>query len=240
MKTFSLVLFSLLLSQLSFAQNVDVTNRFPGYSPTVLENDSEASDLFNEMINDFKQFNILLLQFGTQCTQRAETWTYEMNKEHAVKSEKVFVFYTHAFKQYYLQKHHQNFKWWFHVAPVVLVKNAAGIPEERVMDKVFSTKPQAMKDWTDLFIESGEACIENVPFANFEGDVSGSGASYNANAHCYIVRAPMYDMYPMDIDNRERGLRPQMDFSTSQVLFGAKALNASAKTDYLTRMGLNH
>jgi hypothetical protein len=239
MKTLSLVFGLLFFSQFANAQAVDVSTRFPGYSPTVLESDAQAADLFNGMINDFKEFNILLLQFGTQCTQRAETWAYELNKIHEVKSEKVFVFYTHAFKRYYQQIHHSNFKWWFHVAPYVLVKNAQGVAEERVMDKVFATKPQSMKDWTDLFIESKEACIENVPFANFEGDVSGSGASYNANAHCYIVRAPMFDMYPADIDNRERGLRPQMDFSIDQVLFGAKALNNRAKKDYLKRVGLD-
>ena len=216
----------------------DPAHRFAGYEPTVFENESQVVQLFKQMESSFKPLNPLFLQFGSQCTQRAETWTYDWYKGASTKSEKVFVFYTLAFKEYYQNLHQKKFKWWFHVSPYLLVKAASGETAERVMDAEFSDKPQSMKEWTDLFIDSKQNCIENVPYANFAGDVTGVGASYDKSAHCYLVRAPMYDMYPMNIDAREQGQKSEMDWDLDQVRFGARALRNSARVDFLERVGL--
>lgn len=208
------------------------------YPSTVFENDAQVTDIFKGMEDDFKQNNPWKLRFGSECTQRAETWTYELDKVKGIKSEKVFVFYTHAYQDYYFKKYKKNFKWWFHVSPYVLVKNAAGATEERVLDKEFSDAPQTMQEWTDIFIESHEKCIENVPFASFEGDVSSEGASYNKNAHCYIVRAPMYDMFPADADARERGTRSLMTWDMGQVHYAAKSLPYGERMKFYKRVGL--
>ncbi len=232
----------LTLQSSALAQNsqvLDPAHRFAGYEPTILENESQASTLFHTMEDRFKPLSPFTLQFGSQCTERAETWTYDWYALSHVNSQKVFVFYTHAFKAWYKEHFGKNFKWWFHVSPYLLVKNAEGEVTERVMDAEFSRKPQTMKEWTDLFIESKQECIENVPFANFEGDVSESGASYNKNAHCYIVRAPMYDMYPMNIDARERGLNSKMEWNLEQVRTGASALKAKARANFKRRVGLS-
>ena len=221
------------------AENVDPTIRFPGYSPTVMESEAQVSDVFKGMIGDFKEMRPWELQFGSQCTQRAETWSYDLNQGKGLRLQKVFVFYTTTFKNYYYQLHHEKFKWWFHVSPYLLVKTASGAVEERVIDKEFSDQPQTMKGWTDLFIDSKQACIENVPFANFEGDVTGQGASYDHSAHCYIVRAPMYDMYPEDIDLRERGQNSKLEWNLNQVLFASKALPMRARKEFYKRVGLN-
>jgi hypothetical protein len=239
MKTIILGLALLLQTSSAMAQaSVDVANRFPGYSPTVLESDAQVGQVFKTMEASFRMLRPWKFQFGSECTQRAETWTFDLFKTQNIRSEKVFVFYTVAYHNYYRQKNNKKFIWWFHVAPYVLVKNSDGKAEERVMDKVFSDQPQTMKDWTDIFIQSKEACIENVPFANFEGDVTGKGASYNASAHCYIVRAPMYDMFPGDIDARERGQKSGMEFDLNQVNFASKALTIKARKDFAERTGL--
>lgn len=234
-----IVVLGLLLNQLAFAQSeINLQGRFAGYTPTVMESTAQVDKAFAGLNTEFRKFNILNFQAGTQCTQRAETWSYGLDKINNVKLEKVFVFYTHAFKDYYRKTKGEDFQWWFHVAPYVLAKNATGAIEERVLDKEFADRSLTMKDWTDLFIDSKEKCIENVPFANFEGDVSASGASYNKSAHCYIVRAPMYDMYPADIDARERGLRPQMDWDMGQVKTALHALTAGPRHDFMKQAGL--
>jgi len=208
------------------------------YNSTIFENDQKVDELFNTMENGFKKLNPWHLQFGSECTQRAETWTYELDQVKHVKSEKVFVFYTLAYHEYYQQLKGKKFKWWFHVSPYVLVKNREGKIEERILDKEFSEHPQAMKEWTDIFIESKQKCIENVPFASFEGDVSGTGASYDKNAHCYIVRAPMYDMFPGDADARERGTRSDMSWNMDEVNYAAQSLPLSERKKFSKRVGL--
>ena len=228
-----------LIASSAFAQtNPELATRFDGYAPSVLASATQADATFAKLETDFRRFNVFTLQAGTQCTARAETWTFGMDRTQQIKAEKVFVFYTQAFKEYYRQTKGESFKWWFHVAPYVLVKAESGDLEERVLDREFADHSLTMKDWTDLFIESKQKCIENVPFARFEGDVTGSGASYDKTAHCYLVRAPMYDMYPADIDARERGQRPQMEWDLNQVRFASKALAAGARKAFRDRTGL--
>lgn len=219
--------------------NTSVLAMIPeNYRSTVFENDQQVSDLFKGMEDDFKMIRPWKLQFGSECTQRAETWTYELDQVKKIKSQKVFVFYTIAYHEYYRKLTGKKFIWWFHVAPYVLVKTADGKTDERVLDKVFADTPQNMKDWTDIFIKSKEKCIDNVPFASFEGDVTGDGASYNKNAHCYIVRTPMYDMFPADADARERGTRNELNWDMDQVHYAAKSLPYSERIKFFKRVGL--
>jgi hypothetical protein len=233
-----------LLLQISTASaqtSIDNAHRFAGFEPTVYDTEAQVAQIFSTMETGFKPLSPWTLQFGSECTERAETWTFDLNKTQNVVAEKVFVFYTEAYQRYYRAHHNgKKFKWWFHVSPYLLVKGANGQAEERVIDHEFSKQPQTMKDWTDLFIESKEACVENVPFANFEGDITGKGASYNANAHCYIVRAPMYDMYPGDIDARERGQRSKMDWDLGQVSVASKALTVGARKNFFSRTGFKN
>lgn len=237
--TLTLILVGLLTSLANTLADVNPATRFSGYTPTVIQNEETVQSIFKTMENRFKMIRPWKLQFGSQCTQRAETWSYELDVAQHIKLQKVFIFYTAAYHRYYRDENDKKFNWWFHVSPYVLVTTAKGTVEERVMDKTFSDTPQTMKQWTDIFIKSKQQCIENVPFANFEGDlVGGEGASYDQNAHCYIVRAPMYDMYPADIDARERGLHNKLQWDLDQVYFGAKALPSGARKSFYKRVGL--
>jgi hypothetical protein len=210
----------------------------PTPSPTILESESSAQRLFDGLERGFKGFRPLLLQFGTQCTQRAHAWSYELDRVHQVITQKIFVFYTHAYQDFYVQKHGKRFKWWFHVSPFVLVKTATDQVEERTLDASFSDRPLSIQDWTDIFVESGKKCVENVPFADFEGDVTSEGRSHDASAHCYVIRAPMVDMFPLNVDARQKSQHHRDEWDLSQVFHAAQAMTASAKREYLRRVGL--
>lgn len=43
------------------------------YSSTVFESDQQVNELFKGMEDDFKMIRPWKLQFGSECTQRAET-----------------------------------------------------------------------------------------------------------------------------------------------------------------------
>lgn len=231
----------LLLSTASWAQATladTPTSSASGFEPSVIETESELGKIFDELEYRFKGNRPLLLQFGTQCTQRAHVWSYELNKTKNLKLQKVFVFYTHAYHAFYAKQHGKPFKWWFHVSPYAWVRTADGSIQERVIDGSFAEKPQTMKEWTDLFVESKEPCIEGVPFREFEGDVTAEGKSHNAAAHCYIVRAPMFDLFPADADAREKGQKSALEWDANEVHYASKALTAHARQKFMTRVGL--
>ena len=240
LKSLSLIPLTLIAMSAAHAQNVpaDIAHRFPGYEPTVIESDAKVSDIFKGMESRFQYLRPWKLQFGSECTQRAETWSYDLNVTQGIKLQKVFVFYTLAYHSYHREENNKKFNWWFHVAPFVLVKTPSGSVEERVIDPTFADTPLNMKGWTDIFVKSHQPCIENVPFNEFEGDVTGEGRSYNKSAHCYIVRAPMYDLFPQDADAREKGHKTSLEWDLNEVRFGSKALTAKARKEFLARVGL--
>src|SRR5690606_9375147 len=51
----------------------------------------------------------------SQCFNRGQIWTYEMWKNHSVKSNKIWIYFTRTYIRRY------NFEWWFHIAPLVHV-----------------------------------------------------------------------------------------------------------------------
>lgn len=240
LKSLSLIPLTLIAISTARAQTapVDIAHRFPGYEPTVLASDAQVSDIFKGMETRFQYLRPWKLQFGSECTQRAETWSYELNAVKKIKLQKVFVFYTLAYHEYHREQNDKKFRWWFHVAPYLLVKNGAGLVEERVIDPTFAETPLDMKGWTDIFVKSHQPCIENVPFSEFEGDVTGEGRSYNKSAHCYIVRAPMYDLFPEHADAREKGHKTALEWDLGEVRYGAKALTKKARKEFLARTGL--
>lgn len=240
LKSLALIPLTMIAMSTARAQTapVDIAHRFPGYEPTVLESDAKVTEIFNGMETRFSMIRPWKLQFGSECTQRAETWSYDLDKTKNIKLQKVFVFYTLAYHAYHREEQGRKFNWWFHVAPYVLVKNTAGQVEERVMDPAFADTAQTMKDWTDIFIKSKKPCIENVRFSDFEGDVTGEGNSYDKSAHCYIVRAPMYDLFPEHADAREKGHKSALEWDLNEVRYGAKALLPKARKEFFTRVGL--
>ncbi len=189
-------------------------HRFSGYNPTILNSESEVRSLFNAVADYPKMFAKRSggdngFRDRSQCFHRATTWQYLMDKEKGIKSQKLFVFYSNAFKRYYKQRFSREFDWWFHVAPMVLVRMADGSVQERVLDPTFANGPLTVKGWTDLFIASEQKCRDDLRFVQFGQNVGapfeGTQTSGNHTSHCFTDRAPMYDLDPMYLRDRNSG-----------------------------------
>lgn len=196
-------------------QNSSYYDEFESYSfqPTVLENEAAVEKVFKKVSSLEHRFSERGYGFRnkSQCFHRATIWNYLMDRELNVKSEKLFVFYSFAFKEYHKKKFKKHFQWWFHVAPLVRVQTENGI-EERVIDPTFADKPLPVKEWTDLFIISEQECKDGLIFNNFSLNIAAPGSYPNmhttgTNSHCYIARATMYDLDPPQLRERQIGQR---------------------------------
>lgn len=193
-----------LLASVSFAQTTELDRLYPGYVPTVFHSYDEVTKVFDDqMPMGFKTGN-----WGpsSQCYQRAELWSYNFYRNYRVNAMKVFVFYTHTYRQAYHAMYGKKFEWWFHVAPYLLVRDASTqILKEFVVDPTFSDTPQEMKPWTDMFVETHRKCAEFVPFEKFEAEVRNGPDAIFGKEHCYIVRSPATDYDPTDVEARSLG-----------------------------------
>lgn len=173
--------------QLARAGEVDVRtldlnhfkyNQLRQFAPTDLQTIEKATTIFKNMLNDGDKGR-------SECFKRAHMWTYDMWSQLGVYSEKIFIFYT---KRYQI---HEEFDWWFHVAPMVTV---AG--DEYVMDGTFFEKPITLTEWKNYFIKSDKiTCpvIEN--YAQIEKG--------HWNRLCFLMKVPMYYFSPLNIEARD-------------------------------------
>jgi hypothetical protein len=111
-------------------------NQLRKFAPSDLQSIEEATELFKSMLNDGDRRR-------SQCFKRAHIWAYDMWSKLGLSTQKVFIFYT----QRYIQL--EDFEWWFHVAPLVVVRG-----EDYVLDGTFMQKPITLKGWKDYFIKS--------------------------------------------------------------------------------------
>lgn len=163
MKTFSqtLPLFALTLSTLLASNVGSADSSMPlakpaamieverqGYRPTVLESMEAAQALFSSMRK---------LEGGeTQCHQRAMYWSYEMFENQQINSMKVTMFYGQKFintfkrtRKFWFDK---DYKWWYHTAPYVFVKDGRGGLLEVVLDRTFMDQAVTLDQWTHHFV----------------------------------------------------------------------------------------
>ncbi|MBA2403280.1 MAG: hypothetical protein H0V66_00800 [Bdellovibrionales bacterium] len=153
-------------------------NQLREFAPTDLQSVEEVEDLFKGMLNDGDRRR-------SQCFKRAHMWAFDMWSKMGISSQKVFIFYT----QRYIQL--EDFEWWFHVAPMVVVKG-----EEYVLDGTFFTKPITVKAWKDHFIKSEK--ITCPVAANYD--------EYTKNQWtrlCFLMKVPMYFFSPLNIEERD-------------------------------------
>ena len=153
-------------------------NQLRKFAPTDLQSLEVASNIFSTMLNDGDRRR-------SQCFKRAHMWAFDMWSKMNISSQKVFIFYT----QRYIQL--EDFEWWFHVAPMVVVKG-----EEYVLDGTFMNKPITVKEWQNYFIKSDKITCPVI--ANYD--------EYSKNQWsrlCYLMKVPMYFFSPLDIENRD-------------------------------------
>ena len=159
-------------------------NQLREFAPTDLQSMEVANSIFSDMLNDGDRRR-------SQCFKRAHMWAFDMWSKANISSQKVFIFYT----QRYIQL--EEFEWWFHVAPVVVVKG-----EDYVLDGTFMSKPITVKAWQNYFIKSENITCPIV--SNYQ--------DYSKNQWtrlCYLMKVPMYFFSPLDIENRDVNNMPR-------------------------------
>lgn len=153
-------------------------NQLRKFAPTDLQSLAQATQIFEGMLNDGDKRR-------SQCFKRAHMWVFDMWSKLNITSQKVFIFYT----QRYIQL--EDFEWWFHVAPVVLVQG-----QEYVLDGTFMTKPIPVREWQNFFIKSEKI---TCPVLDNYADL----AKNQWTRLCYLMKVPMYFLSPLDIENRD-------------------------------------
>lgn len=146
------------------------------FEPTNLSTIDEAKNLFAKMDGNTRR--------RSQCFNRAHIWAYEWNSQLGINSQKVFLFFTSR----YIRR--ENYKWWFHVSPFVLVNS-----QEMVMDRSFTRGPLDMKSWTDVFMSSKATCPTVSQYSQYRQNQSAQD--------CYLIKTSMYYWEPNDIEALE-------------------------------------
>lgn len=153
-------------------------NELRKFAPSDLQSMEQATEIFNSLLNDGDRRR-------SQCFKRAHIWAYDMWSKLGLFSQKIFIFYT----QRYIQL--EDFEWWFHVAPMIVVKG-----EDYVLDGTFMSKPVTLKQWKDYFIKSEDI---TCPMIDRYQDYSEN----QWKRLCFLMKTPMYYFSPLNIENRD-------------------------------------
>jgi hypothetical protein len=147
-------------------------NHNDSFEPTVLDDELEARSFFNTFTIDFKS--------KAQCYQRAHVWVWSLWNGYTARTLKVFLFFTRRYIDEY------EYKWWFHVSPVVLVGSTP-----MVLDRFFTNGPTPMRAWTNLFMKNSAECPEVSLYSDYE--------NHQSEQYCYRRIVPMYYYQPIDV-----------------------------------------
>jgi hypothetical protein len=164
------------------------------YTPTVMNSLADAQALFNRQDRNTKRWS--------QCFNRAHGWSYDMWRMAGVNSMKVFIFFTQRYIKAY------RYKWWFHVAPFVVVQTTSGAVEH-VMDVSFSKGPMQMRPWTDMFMENNAACPTVERYSQYRQN--------QATQDCYLIKTSMYYRSPSDLELLETQGRQELNWNLNEV-----------------------
>ncbi len=153
-------------------------NQLREFAPTELQSMEEANNLFTTLLNDGDRSR-------SQCFKRAHMWSFDMWSKLNINSQKMFIFYTQRYVQL------EDFKWWFHVAPSVVVNGV-----DMVMDGTFMEKPMTVRAWQNFFMKSEKIRCPMIENYNQYADNQWQKL-------CYTLKVPMYYLSPLDIENRD-------------------------------------
>ena len=192
----------------------------PGYLPDYqyqvanVSNFAEAQTLFDSETKDTRKNSI--------CSNRADIWSYIMQRDHSVNVGKVFIHFTKEGQA------DENKQWAYHVAPYVLIKGV-----EYVLDSafgVFDGQPVRLTDWTNYFGKSSKCVVldptHNPNHLNLEKNnlpndrvtpltyVKGGARQYPpTEGICYIRKVPMYYVYPLEVYGADLYLTGHSEYS---------------------------
>ena len=163
------------------------------FSASVLDM-ATAQTVFDEMDGATK--------WRSQCFNRAHGWAYDMHRKFDVSSQKVFIFFTSKYVKQY------KYKWWFHVAPFVLVQDE-NMSIERVMDVTYMDVPPTMRDWTNYFMYNDAPCKSVNTYSEYRRNQQAE--------FCYLIRANMYYRSPRDLELLETEGREELGWNLSEI-----------------------
>lgn len=153
-------------------------NELRQFAPTELQSKEEAAELFDSMLNDGDKRR-------SQCFKRAHMWAFDMWSKLGINSQKQFIFYTTRYIQL------EDFDWWFHVAPLVVVNG-----QDYVLDGTFMNKPVTVLEWRNFFLKSPKiSCPVITDYKEYEKS--------QWSKLCFLMKTPMYYFSPLDIQNRD-------------------------------------
>lgn len=170
----------------------DVTRA--SFAPTVVEGYSKALSLFRRMRRDY--------QNASQCYNRAHIWQYEEHKSTGVESQKTFLFFTNRYIRNY------RYKWWFHVSPMLLVRENGRVVE-RIIDRRYTSGPRYVKTWTDIFIATRRTCPVVQRYSQYSRN--------QESQDCYLMKVSQYFWQPRDIVTRDNTGRVKTDWIQSEI-----------------------
>lgn len=178
------------------ARNKDTPAAF---NPTVFNSVAHAQSYFNTMDSQTKD--------DSQCYNRAHGWAYDLWSQYRINSLKIFIFFTRRYIREY------DYKWWFHVSPMVLV-GSQGRNYEYVMDRSFTRGPVEVRTWTDIFMKNRAFC----PHVRYYTDYR----NHQEAEYCYLMKSIMYYSTPRDLEYLESQGRYETDWVYSELKAGRR------------------
>lgn len=124
----------------------------------------------------------------SQCFNRAMVWSYEWYRKHSLRSNKILIYFTRTYIRRY------NFEWWFHIAPLVHVMHEGKVVE-RVMDVKYTSRPNEIVKWANIFLHNDAPCPVITKFSDY--------ADHPYSGECFLQRTHMYTYQPADLQMYE-------------------------------------
>lgn len=143
---------------------------------STLDSYQEAQSIMDKLRSDTSD--------DSQCYNRAHVWTYETLVNSQTTLGKTWIFFT----QKYIKEF--TYKWWFHVAPYTLVKDAN---QTYVLDRGFSLIPYNLVNWKNLFMRNQADCPVITNYLDYE--------TQQDSAYCYLIFSSQYYWQPYQLKN---------------------------------------
>ena len=174
------------------------------------KNNSDQNLLMTSYITNFdeadaslvdKYFSKMRMKFRgrSQCYNRAYVWSWEMSldfyKGRRVQTGKTWLFFTREYIRQY------KYKWWFHIAPYLMVNN-----EIKMMDRSFMRKVGSVQDWTDEFIYTKETCKVAQKYSDYK--------DYPDDRSCFVIFTNTFFWQPYDIENAGKNGTTQAEWKS--------------------------
>ena len=172
----------------------DVPAARVSFEPTVVEGYTKALSIFRKMRRDY--------QNASQCYNRAHVWQYEENMSSGINSQKTFLFFTNRYIRNY------RYKWWFHVSPMLLVRENGNI-NDRIIDRRYTSGPRYVKSWTNIFVATQRTCPIAVKYTDYSRN--------QETQDCYLMKVSQYFWQPRDIVTRDNSGRVKTSWIQSEV-----------------------